>query len=105
MDWVHGILQARILQGVAFPFSREFSQHRNPTGSPPLQMDSLPTERSRRLDISKNPGYARNVHDSNMKTRVHDLFKSWTFFFFSMKYYFEYSFLIKILCIVLFICF
>ena len=37
---VHGILQARILEWVAFPFSRESSQPRFPT----LQADSLPTE-------------------------------------------------------------
>ena len=37
---VHGILQARILEWVAFPFSREFSQPR----SPALQVDSLLSE-------------------------------------------------------------
>ena len=32
MDYtVHGILQARILEWVAFPFSRESSQPRDPT--------------------------------------------------------------------------
>ena len=32
MDYtVHGILQARILEWVAFPFSREFSQPRDQT--------------------------------------------------------------------------
>ena len=44
MDYtVHGILQARILEWVAFPFSRGSSQlrdHRCPT----LQADSLPAE-------------------------------------------------------------
>ena len=41
MDYtVHGILQARILEWVAFPFSRESSQLRSPT----LQADSLPAE-------------------------------------------------------------
>ena len=41
MDYtVHGILQARILEWVAFPFSRRFSQPR----SPALQADSLPAE-------------------------------------------------------------
>ena len=38
--WPHGILQARILEWVAFPFSRESSQLRSPT----LQADSLPAE-------------------------------------------------------------
>ena len=37
---VHGNLQARILERVAFPFSKGSSQ---PT-SPALQADSLPTE-------------------------------------------------------------
>ena len=41
MDYtVHGILQDRILEWVAFPFSRGFSQPR----SPALQEDSLPAE-------------------------------------------------------------
>ena len=37
---VHGILQARILEWVAFPFSRESFQ----PSSPSLQADSLPAE-------------------------------------------------------------
>ena len=40
----HGILQARILEWVAVPFSRESSRHRDQTGSPVLQADSLPSE-------------------------------------------------------------
>ena len=41
MDYiVHGILQARILEWEAFPFSRGSSQPR----SPALQVDSLPAE-------------------------------------------------------------
>ena len=41
MDYtVHGILQARILEWVTFPFSRGSSQPRFPT----LQVDSLPAE-------------------------------------------------------------
>ena len=41
MDYtVHGILQARILEWLAFPFSRGSSQNR----SPALQADSLPAE-------------------------------------------------------------
>ena len=39
-ETVHGILQARILEWVAFPFSRESSQPRDQT----LQEDSLPAE-------------------------------------------------------------
>ena len=41
MDYiVHGILQARTLEWVAFPFSRGSSQLR----SPAMQVDSLPAE-------------------------------------------------------------
>ena len=48
MDYtVHGILQARILEWIAIPFSRGSSQPRNRTqGSPALKADSLPTELS-----------------------------------------------------------
>ena len=41
---VHGILQARILEWIAFPFSRGSSQPRDRTRSPALQADSLSTE-------------------------------------------------------------
>ena len=41
---VHGILQARILEWVAIPFSRRSSQSCYQTGSPALQADSLPSE-------------------------------------------------------------
>ena len=41
---VHGILQARILEWVAVPFSRGSSQPRDRTQSPTLQADSLPAE-------------------------------------------------------------
>ena len=47
MDYtVHEILQTRILECVAFPFSRGSSQPRNRTRSPALQTDSLPNELS-----------------------------------------------------------
>ena len=49
---VHGILQARILERVAFPFSRGSSQPR----SPALQADSLPAEAQGK---SKNTGVGR----------------------------------------------
>ena len=38
---VHGILQARILQQAAIPFSRGSSRPRDEPGSPALQADSL----------------------------------------------------------------
>ena len=45
MDYtVHEILQARILEWVAFPFSRGSSQHRDWIQSLALQADSLPAE-------------------------------------------------------------
>ena len=45
MDYTaHGILQARILEGVAFPFSRGSSQPRDQPRSPALQANSLLAE-------------------------------------------------------------
>ena len=45
MDYkFHGILQARILEWVAFPFSRTSSQLRDRTQVSALQVDSLPAE-------------------------------------------------------------
>ena len=45
MDYiVHGILQARILEWVAFPFSRVSSQLRDQTQVSCMQVDSLPAE-------------------------------------------------------------
>ena len=41
---VHGILQARILEWVVFPFSRGSSQPRDEPSSPTLWADSLPAE-------------------------------------------------------------
>ena len=45
---VPGILQARILEWVAFPFSRVSSQPRIEPRSPSLQADSLPAEPQRK---------------------------------------------------------
>ena len=45
MDFtVCGILQARILEWVAIPFSRGSSQPQAESSSPPLQVDPLPAE-------------------------------------------------------------
>ena len=41
---VHGILQARILEAVAIPFSRDLPDPGIEPGSPALQADSLPSE-------------------------------------------------------------
>jgi len=43
---VHGILQARILEWVAIPFSRGYSDPRIEPWSPALQADSLPSEQT-----------------------------------------------------------
>ena len=50
---VHGILQARILEWVAFPFSRGSSQLRNRNQVSLIAGDSLPAEPPRKL---KNTG-------------------------------------------------
>ena len=50
-DTVHGILQARILEWVAFPFSRGSSQPEIEPRSPALLVDSLPTELSGKPEI------------------------------------------------------
>ena len=45
MDYtVHGILQARILEWVAFPFSKDLPNPGIEPRSPALQVDSLPAE-------------------------------------------------------------
>ena len=41
---VHGILQARIIEWVAFPFSRDLPNPGIEARSPTLQVDSLPAE-------------------------------------------------------------
>ena len=50
---VHGTLQTRILEWVAFPFFRGSSQSRIGPRSPTLQADSLPVESQ---EESKNDG-------------------------------------------------
>ena len=70
MDYiVHGILQARKLEWVAFPFSRSSSQPRDraqvslPTNQPRTQ-DSLPTELSEKpLEVKKLPANAGDIRD------------------------------------------
>ena len=50
---IHGILQARILEWIAVPFSRGSSQPRDRNQSPTLQVDSFPAEPQRK---PKNTG-------------------------------------------------
>ena len=45
---IHGILQARILEWVAFPFSRGSSQPRDPTQVSRTAGDALPAEPQRK---------------------------------------------------------
>ena len=45
---IHGILQARILEQVAFPFSRDLPNPGIKPRSPALQMDSLPADPQRK---------------------------------------------------------
>ena len=52
---VRGILQARILEWIAYAFSRGSSQPGIEPRSPALQVDSLPTELSYPLDCLVNP--------------------------------------------------
>ena len=60
---VHGILQARTLEWVAFPFSRWSSQPRMEPGSPVVQVDSLPTE------LSGKPCMSLNQREEERKER------------------------------------
>ena len=63
MDYtVHGILQARILEWVAFPFFRGFSQPWIEPRSPALQVDFLPTE---------PPGKPKEDEVGQIKNTVH----------------------------------
>ena len=52
MDYaVHGILQARILECAAVPFSRDLPNPGIISRSPTLQADSLPTELSGNVNV------------------------------------------------------
>ena len=53
---VHGILQARIMEWVAFPFSRDLPNPGIEFRSPALQADALPSE---------PPGKPRNLPQHN----------------------------------------
>ena len=52
---VHVILQARILEWIAFPFSRASSYPGIELGSPTLQADSLPVK------LSGKPSYSTDL--------------------------------------------
>ena len=54
MDYtVHGILQVRILEWLAFPFSRRSSQPRNQLESPALKVNSLLAEPQGKPKVSR----------------------------------------------------
>ena len=62
MDYtVQGILQARILEWVAFPFSGDLPNPELKLRSPALQADSLPTELSGKP--SKEVTYSKSMID------------------------------------------
>ena len=58
---VHGILQARILEWVAFPFSRGSSQPRDQTRSSSLQADSLPAEPQGKPSVNNGSAVMKNT--------------------------------------------
>ena len=57
---VHGILQARILEWVAFPFSRGSSQPRDQTQVSRFATQSLPTE------LSGKPYFYQRAHQMHL---------------------------------------
>ena len=60
MDYTaHGILQARILEWVAFPFSRDLSNPGIQSGSPALQAYSLPAEPLGKPSVDSAVGLSR----------------------------------------------
>ena len=77
MDYtVHGILQARMLDQVAFPFSRRSSQLRDWTKVSTLQADSLPAEPQGK---PKNTGVGsiHSIPDELIERLVHDVIGIW----------------------------
>ena len=55
----------RILEWVTYPFYSRFSWPRNQTGSPALQVDSLPTELSGRPSVPKDLHFKTNLSPRN----------------------------------------
>ena len=65
---VHGILQARILEWVAFPFSRGSSQPRIEPRSPALQADSLLAEL-----LGKQPWGTDNYWQASLSSQIYGI--------------------------------
>ena len=80
----HGILQARILEWVAMPFTRGCSQTRNQTQSPALQADSLPSEPQERPGEWNPP---LNAHPPNSDIKGSRL-DQWTILLFFLLFLF-----------------
>ena len=58
MDYtVHGILQATIVEWVAYPFSSDLPNRGIDPGSPALQEDSLPTQLSGKPSLSNGDSF------------------------------------------------
>ena len=73
---VHGILQARILEWVAFPFSRGSSQPRDHTQVSTLQADSLPAEPQGKPKLLHNfPHIKMFYHTDNSNTGYPHIFR------------------------------
>jgi len=67
---VHGILQARILEWVDIPFSRDLSNPGIELGSPALQVDSLPSEPELMMD--REAWHAATHGITKSQTRLSD---------------------------------
>ena len=67
---VHGILQARILEWVAIPFSRGFSNPGIKPRSPTLKADSLPSETSGKQIMKTSSKQSRHSFESLARFRV-----------------------------------
>ena len=73
MDLVHGVLQARILKWVAFPFARGPSQPRDRIQVSPLQADSLPAEPCTYKCLEGEINSAQvclNIHSGEIKSAI-----------------------------------
>ena len=68
---VHGILQARILEWVAIPFSRQLSQPRDRTLVSLLQADSLPSEQINDTSIKKKKEVKRRLREVQQIAQSH----------------------------------
>jgi len=76
MDYtIHGLLQARILEWVAIPFSRGSSQPRDQTQVSRIAADSLPAEPQRKPKNTGVGSLSLLQHGVLDKTILKDIFK------------------------------